>query len=294
MTPGYADGASFRQALEARLMHTAGERGVPLNTLRQKVVMERMLARLFARDDAPWRLKGGYAMELRLAGRARTTRDLDLAALPPTASPSEAHDPLLESLRDAALLDLGDYLDFAVAGPGEPFAADLPGGFRFTVTVTLDGRRYAGFHIDVGLDPEPAKRAELLTCEDHLAFAAIAPARVLLVPRERQFAEKIHAYTRPWGDRTNTRTKDLIDLLLLLDLGIEDQGALRQALDVVFSHASGHSVPRVLAPPPATWAADFRALAQQVRLTETSLEAAFGRLAASWELLGLGESPTQD
>jgi len=40
-------------------------RGVPLNTLRLKLVMERLLARLFAPPDPPWLLKGGYAMELR-------------------------------------------------------------------------------------------------------------------------------------------------------------------------------------------------------------------------------------
>jgi len=284
----YADGASFRQALEARLKATADERGVPLNTLRQKVVMERLLARLFSERGAAWRLKGGYAMELRLGGRARTTRDLDLAVPPMGPSPAGAHDLLLDLLRDAALLDLGDFLEFAVAGPGEALAGGQAGGFRFSVAVTLGGRSYVGFHVDVGLDAEPTERPEPATCDDHLGFAGVAPARVLLVPRERQFAEKLHAYTRPWGERVNTRTKDLIDLLLLIELGLTDRDALVQALSLVFGRLCSHPVPRVLPPPPPEWASDYAALAQHVQLAETDLGGAFERLAAFWREQELG------
>jgi hypothetical protein len=46
--------------------------------MRRKVAFDRLLCRLFANPDAPWLLKGGYAMELRIES-ARTTRDIDLA-----------------------------------------------------------------------------------------------------------------------------------------------------------------------------------------------------------------------
>lgn len=291
MSSDYADGTSFRQALESRLKRTAQDRALPLNTLRQKVVMERFLARLFARGDAPWRLKGGYAMELRLAPRARTTRDLDLAALHKRSSSAESHDTLIESLRESALLDLGDFLEFAVQGPGAPLAAGQAGGFRFRVTVTLGGRAYAGFHVDTGLDGEPADPAESLTCEDHLGFANILPARALLVTREHQFAEKLHAYTRPWGKRTNTRTKDLIDLLLLIELGMHDHEALRKALDKTFGRRGSHSLPQELPTPPTEWADEFAALARQVALAETTLEAAFHRLSSFWRQGSSGGPP---
>jgi len=41
---------------------------------------DRLLCRLFAKPNAPWLLKGGYALELRLK-TARTTRDMDLAVV---------------------------------------------------------------------------------------------------------------------------------------------------------------------------------------------------------------------
>jgi hypothetical protein len=47
------------------------------------VAFERLLARLFAGDDPPWLLKGGYALELRLQDRARSTLDLDLSVPEP-------------------------------------------------------------------------------------------------------------------------------------------------------------------------------------------------------------------
>ena len=161
--------------------------------------MKRLLARLFVGDDSGWRLKGGYAMELRLAQRARTTRNLDLAATAPNTG--DDHLVLLERLQDAAAQDLGDFLMFTVAA-GNPVAQDGPGGFRFPVEVKLGGRPYADFHVDIGLDAS-TESPEAITCGDHMGFAGIPPACVLVVPRERQFAEKLHAYTRPRGDRVN-------------------------------------------------------------------------------------------
>lgn len=47
MPPAYKTATAFRQALEQRLKRIASERGIPLNTLRLKVVIERLLARPF-------------------------------------------------------------------------------------------------------------------------------------------------------------------------------------------------------------------------------------------------------
>ncbi len=53
----FATAAAFRASLEDRLKREAADRGVPLNTLRLKLVMERLLARLFAAADPPWLLR---------------------------------------------------------------------------------------------------------------------------------------------------------------------------------------------------------------------------------------------
>ena len=59
MAKSYATAAAFKASLEARLRALATERGLPINTLRLKLVIERLLARLFSQPNPPWLLKGG-------------------------------------------------------------------------------------------------------------------------------------------------------------------------------------------------------------------------------------------
>src|SRR5258708_8677110 len=73
----YASAGALRRALEDRRRQTANTEHVDLARLRRQVAFDRLLARLFHSDDAPWALKGGYAMELQLRV-ARTTVDIDL------------------------------------------------------------------------------------------------------------------------------------------------------------------------------------------------------------------------
>ncbi len=74
----YASATAFRVALEDRLKRMAQEEKMDLQRVRRQAAFDRLLCRLFSKPDAPWLLKGGYAMELRL-NTARTTRDIDLA-----------------------------------------------------------------------------------------------------------------------------------------------------------------------------------------------------------------------
>ena len=46
---------------------------------RRLAAFNRLFARLFAQPDAPWMHKSRCTFELRLGGRARATKDLDLA-----------------------------------------------------------------------------------------------------------------------------------------------------------------------------------------------------------------------
>ncbi len=68
---------AFKQSLEQRLRDKAALTGVDINRLRQVLIYERFLTRVFEvfGDDAV--LKGGVVLELRLE-RARATKDVDL------------------------------------------------------------------------------------------------------------------------------------------------------------------------------------------------------------------------
>lgn len=73
---GYQTPAAFRAALEARLNNAAQAGGRPVGRARKLVAFSRLLARLEQHAAGQWVLKGGFALELRLADHARATRDI--------------------------------------------------------------------------------------------------------------------------------------------------------------------------------------------------------------------------
>jgi hypothetical protein len=88
------DAVAFRQALEQRLKARAGD-GMRLSRDRKRVAFDRLLARLAAVAPDQWLLKGGFALDLRLAERARATKDIDLDS-------HAAEEELLDALIDTA------------------------------------------------------------------------------------------------------------------------------------------------------------------------------------------------
>jgi Nucleotidyl transferase AbiEii toxin, Type IV TA system len=125
----YATARAFRQALDERLRRERERSSRPLDQLRKRVLIERLLARLFAEPAAPWLLKGGYALELRYRPRARTTRDVDLAVEHPGGSLPARLDGLRAALQRAARADLGDFLRFDI-GLGSELPGPPDGGGR--------------------------------------------------------------------------------------------------------------------------------------------------------------------
>lgn len=77
----FATPDDFRRALEARLLSHSQNHAIPLQPLRIRVAVSRLFSRLFYDMNAPWVVKGGFAMELRFKPKARTTRDLDIGML---------------------------------------------------------------------------------------------------------------------------------------------------------------------------------------------------------------------
>jgi hypothetical protein len=198
----YRDASAFRQALEQRLKTRAAGDGARLARDRKRVVFDRLLARLVATAPGDWLLKGGVALDLRLAERARTTKDIDIDW-------RAGEEELTEKLIAAADHDAGDFFVFAIERSGVP-EDRLGGSHRFRVSASLAGRPFDSFLLDVGFRRDHTIVTETLRTEDLLAFADIEPVEVELVPLSFQVAEKLHAYTRTYEDaRPSTRAKDL-------------------------------------------------------------------------------------
>jgi predicted nucleotidyltransferase component of viral defense system len=264
----YKTASAFRTALETRLQRRAREEGTDLQRLRRQVAFDRFLARMFSKGPKaayPWVLKGGYAMELRIH-TARTTKDLDLTLNDGThlpKDPKKRREQVHAMLQDAAATRLDDFFEFLVGEAREDLEGAPEGGSRYPVQAQMNGRDFARFPVDVGIGDEVLEPVDIVTGRDWLGFVGIAPPSFPIISAEQQFAEKLHAYTLPRGERTNTRTKDLIDLLLLIREGKIDQKKTAAAVGATFTRRATHEMPRAVDAPPAEWEGVFDALAKE-------------------------------
>ena len=164
----YATAGAFRQALEERLRQQSLGNNLALTRLRKMIAFDRFLARLGKSDPEAWVVKGGFALQLRLGARARTTKDIDIAV-----TKEWTPEAVATRLRRTARLDLGDWFEFEVGELAEAATGAPRGGFRFPVRCLLDSRLFETFHLDVGQGDPILDAPERVRVPDFLAFAGI-------------------------------------------------------------------------------------------------------------------------
>jgi hypothetical protein len=276
---------AFKASLEERLRARARETGLDLQRLRQLVVYDRLLARVFGVAGADVVLKGGLALELRSA-RARATKDVDLCMM---GDPDAA----LACLQAAGRLELGDHLRFEVEADARHPTIEADGltyeGRRYRVQAALAGRAYGRpFGVDVAFaeplvaDPEP------LTGAPWLAFLGLPATEVRVYPWAAHVAEKLHAFTLP-RPRPNSRVKDLPDIALLAETRGSAAAELRAALELTFTHRGTHPLPSKVPDPPAFWAAPYAALARDNGLPWATIDPLMGAVRAFLDPVLAGE-----
>ena len=259
----YESGSAFRRALENRLRTMSLQTDIPLVRLRKMVAFDRFLYRLFTYEPDFWVVKGGFALQLRLGGKARSTKDIDLLLL------AEMHE-IYPQLRTASAIDLGDWFAFEVSDVVRSEADDV-GGLRYSLQALLDGRTFERFHIDIGIGDPLVEPVEYLEIPPLLMFAGISPTIVPCYPITQQIAEKYHAFTRKHKSGESSRVKDFVDLLLLAEMGELASRSLRKAIQATFEDCQTHELPVSVPSPPKNWSRPFQQLADEVGLTFTSL-----------------------
>jgi predicted nucleotidyltransferase component of viral defense system len=270
----YQSAVAFRQALDQRLKTEAEQTGLALARLRKQVAFDLFLRGLVAVAPDRWILKGALALDYRLGVATRATKDIDLGR-------DDNETAAIDDVVAAQQLALDDFFTFAALRTDDLADNDEFSAIRFHVTAQLAGRTFDKFVLDIGFGDPLVGRPDTIATSDLLAFAGIEQVHVPVVPLAQHLAEKVHAYTRTYGEarQPSTRPKDLIDILLIA--GVEPIAAadLRSALERTFTNRDRHPLPGSLPPPPPTWAAPYARLAAQVGL-DPDLEAAFARAAA--------------
>jgi hypothetical protein len=182
-------------------------------------------------------------------------------------------------LQSSAAQDLKDFFVFTIGQQLMGLDAAPEGGSRYPVTASLAGRIFTKFHLDVGIGDAAIQPTESLEGRDWLGFAGIDQAKFVAISKEQQFAEKLHVYTLPRLQGTNSRVKDLVDMALLLRLETLDKERLKDAIRTTFLLRNTHEFPAHLPNPPEAWEIPYKSLAAECNL-EWSLEKTVDMLRA--------------
>ncbi len=162
-----------------------------------------------------------------------------------------------ESLANELSVQLGasvdDELSFRVTSVRELGTAQLGvSGWRISVEASFEGEQFHSFRIDATREPDVPIPPDRLEFRNPLPeYRSI---EVLIVSREQQFAEKIHAMTRWYGTgRPSTRIYDLVDLVALVREGKLRPPLVVAAVKHIFGQRGTHPVPEELADAPTQW-----------------------------------------
>lgn len=275
----YDTPSALRTALEARLQNESLGGGMRLDRLRRRAVFERMLVRLDVTQPGTWVVKGGLALEIRWAARARSTRDLDLARREPAPDGNELRATLIDIL---ATDPDGDGFTFEV-GPADRLSVDESGrpGWRFSIRSVLAGREFATVRLDIVARADEVSATERLPLPGALEFAGIPARDVEVVSPTQVFAEKLHALTRSYRTE-NTRVRDLVDLMLVIEDGLPPDAALLRIVQVVFDARATHVVPDDIPEPPASWSPAYSTLAASLDVQARTVADALRVLHEFW------------
>ena len=196
-------------------------------------------------------LKGGVAMELRFAQRARATKDLALVL-------AGNRGTRLRSLQQALNLRFDE---FSFRLKAQVHEMDLADTVR--VDVAIQHRTRAWQTVEVDLGPTSTTTIDLVEptlvglCE--MGIHVNSPIRCISL--SEQVAQKLHACTAP--NTSSTRARDVLDILLIETLGqLNHSSALAAARRVFLERGTHDFPPEILIP--VLWRPELEALAAQL------------------------------
>lgn len=276
----YETAQALRMALEQRLLSRSKETKVSLDRLRRRVLFERIVSRLQLAEPGLWVLKGGMALEVRLRDEARLTKDIDLGLRDDVADAEELRGRLVEAL--AVGVD-GDEFTL-VTGPVKQLMEDDGGRltWRVKVAAELAGKPFGAVQMDVSPRSHELDETDLVPLPNSLDFAGVVAPLVEIVDVNRHAAEKFHGMLRDYGDRDNTRVRDLVDLVILIEHELLEPSALAAAVRLVWSERDGVSPPATLPSLPPSWLGRYERLVAEQNVEAVSFPAAVSTVVAMW------------
>ena len=276
----YLTPKAFRTALEHRLREQSNETGIALDRLRRRVLFARVVARLESAEPGMWVLKGGMALEVRLKDEARLTKDVDLGLRDEVANADELHDRLVDALR---VDPFADSFVLEVQRP-TPLMEDERGTstWRARVTAQLADTEFGRVQLDISPRTHELHNTDRIELPNLLAFADIPPPVIEVVDIHRHAAEKYHGMLRELDDRENSRVRDLVDLVILIEHEMLDTEAVAAACIEVWSERNGAMPPEKLPVLPESWPGRYEQMAGDYDIEAQSFTAAYALVRDVW------------
>lgn len=208
MTSPYKTPDAVRRAVTDKLRTEAANGPWPLADLQRQYAYDQLIERLY-RTDGGWVIKGATALLARRVS-VRHTIDIDVYR-------AGAIGDAERQLRDAARLDIGDWMRFE-AGPSVKIQAAGAQASRVKVQSLIGTRIWAAFQVDIVADgiqmssePEPVLPLTSISATNQER----TPWRAY--PLVDHIADKVCAILEWHDGRPSTRYKDLIDLVAIVE-----------------------------------------------------------------------------
>ncbi len=218
----YTTPGAFRRALTDRLNQMTKKSRWSLPHLQRQIAYDRLLERLYFVNKS-WVVKGATALLARGIG-VRGTLDVDVYR-------EAAQDTVVEDVRSAADLDLGDWFRFEL-GAAQPME-DAVKGMRIPVNAYIGLTVWASFRLDlVGSDLQMTGDPEPVPPLVRVLMADVEQHGYRAYPLVDHVADKVVAILQRYGDSLlpSTRYKDLVDLVSIVTVASVEAVAQTAAL----------------------------------------------------------------
>jgi hypothetical protein len=219
----------------------------------------RFLCRVFSEGDgSEWVLKGGTGILARVPS-TRATRDIDLYRRRFTLAQA------LDDLVRLAEIDIGDHFKFEHAGHSasigtdtQPYTEGYQVKFNIFIGLNAKGSLQVDLAVGAGITgevttTEPANALDLPKLVSH---------QYHLYPVVDQIADKVCATMTVYNERTSTREKDLVDLVVFATTQDLDGSALGHAITTEARRRQMPPIDRFTVP--GTWGAGYVRLSESV------------------------------
>lgn len=262
----YASPEAARRAVTDRLKIQAAHSPWALADLERQYAYDQLIERLY-RVDGGWVIKGATALLARRVS-VRHTIDLDVYRAGAIAEAERL-------LREAAALDIGDWMTFEIGAAVQIHASGAQAA-RAKVETFIGVRLWSAFQVDL-----VAEGIELTGRPDPVH--PLTDIEILTSPRKTwqayplvdHIADKVCAILERHQGLPSTRYKDLVDLVAIVNHATVAASLQREAL-VKEGRRRGLSLPRAFeVPDRQMWERGYRAEARRTTgLDETNLDAA--------------------